>query len=176
MLGHLESVLDIFSQTRRPDDLTCFAFFSSMSHKQYHKNPTRLPEIRSSVESQFNPTALPPLWQPEISATACLCASYLPRAAGSEEPQRAISRDCWPRRAGWSDAPVLGAGSPRTTGTQSSQAETVWLCGKDEWALGRLMKMFAYKLLKWVSFKPSLSPVIILAVTLGKPINPCLFS
>lgn len=59
-----------------------------------------------------------------------LCASYLPKAADSEGPQRARSRDCWPRRAGWSDAPVLGADSPTTTGTQSSQAERVWLYGK----------------------------------------------
>lgn len=58
--------------------------------------------------------------------------SYLPTAADSEGPQKARSQDCLPRTAGWSDAPVLGADSPMTKGTQSSQAETIWLCGTGE--------------------------------------------
>lgn len=56
--------------------------------------------------------------------------SYLPTAADSAGPRRARSQDCWPRRAGWSDAPVLEADSPTTKVTQSSQAETVWFYGK----------------------------------------------
>lgn len=62
--------------------------------------------------------------------------SYPPTAADSEGPQRARSRDCWPHRAGWSVAPAPGADSPMTTGTQSFQAETVWLCEKGERVLG----------------------------------------
>lgn len=60
------------------------------------------------------------------------CVSHLPIAADSEGQQRARSRDCWPQTVGWTDAPVLVVDSPTTTGTQSSQAETVWLYGKEQ--------------------------------------------
>lgn len=83
--------------------------------------------------------------------------AYLPTATDSEGPQRARSQDCWPRKAGLSDAADLGVDLPMTTGTRSSQAETLWLCGKCECVSQKLLLQWEVhvagnisKLLTWL--------------------------
>lgn len=68
----------------------------------------------------FPRTPRPDIWRNGSSEE-----TLLPTAADSEGPRRARSQDCWPHRAGCSDAPVLGADSPTTKGTRSSQGATV---------------------------------------------------
>lgn len=55
----------------------------------------------------------------------CQGLTYLPTRVDSEGPPKARSQDCWPRKAGLSDAAVLGVDLPTTTGTRSSPAETL---------------------------------------------------
>lgn len=89
--------------------------------------------------NQIKFTSLYRLMADSIVTLCCRGLTYLPTRVDSEGPQRAKSQDCWPRKAGLSDAAVLGVDLPTTTGTRSSQAETLWLCGKYEWVSRELL-------------------------------------